>query len=248
MTAQSRKHGILYGIGVGPGDPELLPVKAARLLGQVDTVFAAASTKNRYSLAVDIARRYIPETTRVEMLRFPMTADRRKKEAAWRGNAERIITAVSSGQRVAFLTLGDPLTYSTYGYVLRYIRSRSPHLPVQTVPGITSYQAAAACLNVPLVEGEESLLLVSGAQGGDRLRSLSKKPETVVFLKAYRNAADINAALSESGEYEHRVGISRCGHPDQEIIEDIEILGDRRPDYWTLIIAKRKKPNGPFPG
>lgn len=247
MTAQS-KHGILYGIGVGPGDPELVPVKAARLLAQVDTVYTAASTKNRYSLAVRIAQRYIPDTTRVEMLHFPMTTDRTEKERAWRRNAEQIIDAVEAGRRVAFLTLGDPLTYSTYGYVLRYIRSHATHLAVETVPGITSYQAAAACLNVPLVEGEESLLLVSGAQGGDRLRGLSKKPETVVFLKAYRNVADITAALAESGGYEHRVGISRCGQPDQEIIEDIEILKAKRPDYWTLIIAKRKKPNGPFPG
>lgn len=247
MTGSS-KHGILYGIGVGPGDPELVPVKAARLLAQVDTVYTAASTKNRYSRAVDIARRYIPDNTRVEMLHFPMTMDRREKERAWQGNAEQIIDAVEAGRKVAFLTLGDPLTYSTYGYVLRYIRSHSPHLPVETVPGITSYQAAAACLNVPLVEGEESMLLVSGAQGGDRLRGLSQKPETVVFLKAYRNVADITAALAESGAYEHRVGISHCGQPEQEIIEDVETLKTKRPDYWTLIIAKRKKPNGPFPG
>ncbi len=242
------KNGILYGIGVGPGDPELVPVKAARLLAQVDTVYTAASTKNRYSRAVGIARRYIPDGTRVEMLHFPMTSDRGEKERAWRRNAERIIDAVQAGRQAAFLTLGDPLTYSTYGYVLRYIRSHAPHLAVETVPGITSYQAAAACLNVPLVEGEESMLLVSGAQGGDRLRGLSQKPETVVFLKAYRNVADITAALSESGAYEHRVGISRCGQPEQEIIEDIETLKSKRPDYWTLIIAKRKKPDGPFPG
>jgi precorrin-2/cobalt-factor-2 C20-methyltransferase len=247
MTAQ-RKHGILYGIGVGPGDPELVPVKAARLLGQVDTIYTAASTKNRYSLAVGIAERYIPDTTRVEVLSFPMTRDRDEKERAWQKNAEQVIAAIEVGRRTAFLTLGDPLTYSTYGYVLRYIRSRAPHLAVETIPGITSYQAAAACLNVPLVEGEESLLLVSGAHGGDRLRKLSEKPETVVFLKAYRNVRDITAALEESGLYEHRVGISRCGKPDQEIIEDIDTLKEKRPDYWTLILAKRKKPNGPFPG
>lgn len=242
------KNGILYGIGVGPGDPELIPVKASRILGQVDTIYTAASTKNRYSLAVGIAKAYIPDTTRVEMLHFPMTRERDEKERAWQKNAEQIMGAVKNGSRVAFLTLGDPLTYSTYGYLLRYIRSRAPRLPVETVPGITSYQAAAACLNVPLVEGEESLLVVSGAQGGDRLRHLSEKPETVVFLKAYRNVEDITSALEESGVYEHRVGISRCGQPEQRIIEDVDVLKKNRPDYWTLIIAKRKKPNGPFPG
>lgn len=245
---RQNKYGILYGIGVGPGDPELIPVKAVRILGQVDTIYTAASTKNRYSLAVGIAKTFIPDTTSVEMLHFPMTKDRDEKERAWRKNAEQIMADVKNGSRVAFLTLGDPLTYSTYGYLLRYIRSRAPHLPVETVPGITSYQAAAACLNVPLVEGEESLLVVSGAQGGDRLRHLSEKPETVVFLKVYRNVEDITSALEESDVYEHRVGISRCGQSDQRIIEDVEVLKKNRPDYWTLIIAKRKKPNGPFPG
>ncbi len=245
MQAQSYP-GTLYGIGVGPGDPELVPVKSARILGQVDIVYTAASTKNDYSLAVQIAREFIPATTRVEKLHFPMTHDHGTKKRAWRDNARQIISGLEKGESAAFLTLGDPLTYSTYGYLLRYIRSQAPDIPVATIPGITSYQAAAACLNLPLVEGEESLMVVSGARGGQRLRQMSRKPETVVFLKAYRNVDDISAAIAESDCYEHHVAVSRCGRPDQRVIQDIDTLSSQRPDYWTLIIAKRKKRNGPY--
>jgi precorrin-2/cobalt-factor-2 C20-methyltransferase len=112
------------------------------------------------------------------------------------------------------------------------------------VPGITSYQAAAARLNTPLVEGEESLMIVSGVKGGNRLRELCAKPENIVFLKAYRNVTDIKAAIDESGKYPSCVGVKSCGHPDEEIIKDIEELSRRDPDYWTLILTKQATNNG----
>ncbi len=238
------KTGTLFGIGVGPGDPDLITLKAAKILGRVQVVFAAASSKNSYSLAVNIARAHIPDSTPVRMLRFPMTRDKAETRAAWSEHAQTIIRELEHGNDVAFLTLGDSLTYSTYGYILRLIRESVPYIEVQTVPGITSYQAAAACLNTPLVEGEETLMVVSGAKGGDRLRQLSIKPENVVFLKAYRNVSDISCALNECGSYLTCVGVKNCGQSNEEIIPDMNDLCRRAPDYWTLIIAKNKRENG----
>jgi precorrin-2/cobalt-factor-2 C20-methyltransferase len=234
--------GTLYGIGVGPGDPELLPLKAVRLLGEVDVVFAASSTKNSYSLAMDIAGPHIPETTPVVRLAFPMTRDRSETQKAWEEHARTIIDRLDKGENAAFITLGDPTTYSTYGYVLQNLRALRPDLPVETVPGITSYQASAARLNLPLVEGEESLLITSGVQGGQRLREMDNPPENIVFLKAYRNAADICDALEENGLVENSVGISRCGLPEEEIIRDVCDFRKRPPGYWTIILAKRNRP------
>jgi precorrin-2/cobalt-factor-2 C20-methyltransferase len=99
-------------------------------------------------------------------------------------------------------------------------------------------------LNTPLVEGEESLMIVSGVKGGNRLRELGAKPENIVFLKAYRNVTDIKAAIDESGKYPSCVGVKSCGHPDEEIIKDIEELSRREPDYWTLILTKQATNNG----
>ncbi len=242
MTTQ--KTGTLYGIGVGPGDPELMTLKSTRILSQVDVVYAAASTKNPYSLAVSIAKPHIPVTTAVHMLSFPMTRDRNVTQKAWQENARIIVETVEQGKDAAFLTLGDAMTYSTFGYILKYIQRDAPHVPVETVPGITSYQAAAACLNTPLVEGEESLLITSGVQGGDRIRSLPQKPETLVLLKAYRNIKDIAAALQEADMGENCVCVSNCGLDTQRVVRGVKDLNGRPPDYWTLIIAKRPREHG----
>jgi precorrin-2/cobalt-factor-2 C20-methyltransferase len=231
--------GTLYGIGVGPGDPDLLTFKAARILGRVDVIFTAASAKNNHSIAVEIARPHIPPGTAVRRLPYPMTRDRAALRAAWQANARTLITELDAGRDVAFLTLGDPLTYSTFGYTLKYVRAAAPHVPVETVPGITSYQAAAAALNVPLVEGEEALLIMSGVKGGDRLRQLTITPENVVFLKSYRNVRGIAGAIEEAGMLPNSFGVRNCGHDDQEIVRDIRALAEMPPHYLTLIIAKR---------
>jgi precorrin-2/cobalt-factor-2 C20-methyltransferase len=238
------KTGTLYGIGVGPGDPDLITIKAVKILSRVDIVLAAASTKNNHSLALNIARQHIPENTAVKMLRFPMTRDKHETRNAWRSHAETILEEIEHGKNVAFITLGDAMTYSTFGYLMKHVQKTAPQVEIQTVPGITSYQAAAARLNTPLVEGEESLMVVSGAGGGNRLRELAGKPENVVFMKAYRNVGDIKDAIDEVGSYPSSVGIKNCGHPDEEIIPDIKELSERLPDYWTLIIAKQNSKNG----
>jgi precorrin-2/cobalt-factor-2 C20-methyltransferase len=159
-------YGTLYGIGVGPGDPDLIPLKSVKIINRVDVVFAASSTKNNHSQAVTIAAPHIPENSDVRLLPFPMTKDQAEKEACWQAHARTIITELEMGRDVAFLTLGDSLTYATYGYVLKYVLAMAPGAPVVTVPGITAYQAAAARVNRPLVEGEESLLVLSGVEGG----------------------------------------------------------------------------------
>jgi precorrin-2/cobalt-factor-2 C20-methyltransferase len=238
-----KKTGTLYGIGVGPGDPELITLKAVRILGRVGIVFAAASSKNNHSLALAIAREHIPETTPVEVLHFPMTRDPSETHPAWEKNAARIAAELDAGRDAAFLTLGDSLTYSTFGYLIARVKACAPSARVETVPGITSYQAAASRLNTTLAEGEGSLMITSGAMGGDRLRLLSDKPDTVVFLKAYRNLEDICAALEESGQYPYCVAVKNCGHPGEEIMMNLEELCRQQPDYWTLLIAKKKPPH-----
>jgi precorrin-2/cobalt-factor-2 C20-methyltransferase len=137
------------------------------------------------------------------------------------------------------------MTYSTYGYVLQYVKKIAPDVPVISVPGITSYQACAASLNTPLVEGEESLLIVSGVNGGACLRKFAVVPENLVFMKAYRNVKDIAATLDEIGLLNNSVAIKNCGLPDQEIIRDIRILKTCPPNYWTLVMAQQKKSDDP---
>ena len=240
----NEKLGKLYGIGVGPGDPDLLTLKAVKVLQQVSVVFTAASSKNDYSLALEIARPHIPADARIHPLAFPMTRDIGAKQAAWAANADIVADYLQQGRDAAFLTLGDSLTFSTFGYLLRQIGERYPDIPVETVPGITSYQAAAAALNMPLVEGEESLLVLSGAEGGNRLREQIFQPDNVVFMKAYRNVPSICEALDEAGMLGQAAGVVSCSLPGEELVRDVKTLLHREPNYWTLIIAKKSPANG----
>ncbi len=236
-----QKTGKFFGIGVGPGDSELISLKAVRILGSVHTIFAASSTKNSHSIAMRTARPHFPETTPVIRLSFPMTRDRKILEECWRQNAATIIKELEKGKDVAFITLGDPLTYSTYGYVVREMKKIASHVEIQTIPGIASYQAAAALIDVPLAEGEESLLILSGAKGGEHLRRLGTQVDNIVMLKTYRHFQDIYSVLEEMNLVESTVCIRSCGQPDEKIITDIREIADRKQNYFTLLIIKNEK-------
>ncbi len=230
--------GKLYGIGVGPGDPELITLKAVRAIEKADVIFTAASSKNSYSLAVEIATPHISDSARIEILGFPMTKDEGITEAAWMENAETIAKALKQGLNAVFLTLGDPITYSTFGYILKKMKLVMPEANIETIPGITSFHAASARLNRILVEGEESLLLTSGAFGGSQLRQMGDI-ENVAIVKAYKNIGDINQALKEKELFQKGVAVSHCGREKEAVYEDLDALEARKPDYWTLILASK---------
>lgn len=234
-------YGTLYGIGVGPGDPDHITLKAVKAISSVDVIFTASSNKNSYSLAVQIAAPHIPKNVPVQQLAFPMCKDMDVLEAAWEKNAQIVAGALEQGKNAAFLTLGDCLTYSTYGYLARHIRRLLPEAMLVAVPGITSYQAAAARTNRQLVEGEESLVIMSGVKGGHRFREIANHTENAVFLKAYRNVSDICLALNENGWVDDSVGVVSCGLPEEKVVNDLSDFKKSQPDYWTLILAGRKK-------
>ncbi|WP_027371606.1 precorrin-2 C(20)-methyltransferase [Desulfovermiculus halophilus] len=242
-TNPSHQQGALYGIGVGPGDPDLIPVKAVKILQTVDVIFTASSTKNEHSLAVRVAAPHLPQGIPVHNLPFPMSRDRETVRAAWEENAGRVLGHLNQGQSAAFLTMGDPLTYSTFSYLLRTLHNLDPQVSITTIPGITSYQAAAAATNTPLVEGEENLLLLSGVKGGNGIRhSSAMQADTVVFLKAYKKCAHIVHSLEECGRLHSSLGVVRCSFPDQEVVRDLSQLAQKAPKYWTLILSRKKDP------
>ncbi len=230
---------MLYGIGVGPGDPDFITLKAVKILSRVDMVFAASSAKNSHSQAAEIVKPHLKASVPIQILPFPMTRSRQTMEAAWQDNAETVIQELEQGKNVAFITLGDCMTYSTYGYLLRSIRKLAPHIEICSIPGITSYQAAAARINTPLVEGEESMTLLSGIMGGDKFREIRDRTDNVVFLKAYKNAGDIVTALDEAGMAEKSVGVVKCGLEGEQIVRNVNVFQEEKPEYWTLIIAKK---------
>lgn len=230
--------GKLYGIGVGPGDPDLVTVKAVKILKAISVIFAASSTKNDYSLAENIVRKYVPEAC-VQTLPFPMASDLNVLREAWERNARAVLRILDSGQDVAFVTLGDPMTYSTFSYLLRTVRELNPNTNVEITPGITSYQAAASMANIPLVEGEESLVILSGARGSDKLLRTVKKADNIVVLKTYKSFDEIYDTLENLDLLDRSTFFSKIGLPGEEMIRDVRTLKSATTSYLSLIIINR---------
>ncbi len=234
------KTGTLYGIGVGPGDPDLITLKAVKALQEVDVVFTAASSKNSYSIAVEIVAPHLKEGIPITRLDFPMTRDRRVLDTAWRRNASMVREVLEQGRDAALITLGDPMTYSTFGYLMRTLEQERPGLPIRVIPGITSYQAGAASAGRVLAEGEESLTVISGAMGPEKLREVIHHTENVVMLKVYRNYREIMEAVRDLGLAPHSVLVSRCGFDGERILTRLDELPDEVPPYLSLLLIKKK--------
>lgn len=215
----------IYGIGVGPGDKELITLKGYNLIRTCDYVFLPSSKGN--SLAGKIVSDYIVDKKVVE-IEFPMGEDNEERYI----NAAIKINEILGGDEVGvFLTLGDPMTYSTYLYLLFQLKKMD--LNVETIPGITSFNAAASRLSLPLTLKNESFYLADGMLDEEIL----KKVDTVCVLKIIKNKLDIMDKLTKHGfEY---VCVKRCTQDNETIIyEKSEILKDN--DYMSLIYARRK--------
>lgn len=191
-TLDGTEQGILYGIGLGPGDPKLVTVRAAEILRSVDAVAFPAGGR-----AEAVAREYMRSDAEVLSLDLPMTKDRNRLENAWDRACERLAAQTRAGRSVAYLCLGDSLLYGSFGYLpVRYPG------PVEVVPGVISPVAAAAKLHLPLVEGSEMLTLVpDGSDTGLLRRALSLGGATVIMKPSLLSEASIRL-LRETGALE----------------------------------------------
>jgi len=232
--------GTLYGIGVGPGDPGLITLKAVDILKRVDVVFTASSTKNHYSLAMNIASKFVPKHVPAFLLKFPMTRDRERLEKAWDRNAKEILGHIRKGKDVAYITIGDPMTYSTFGYVMQAIQRLDPFVPISIVPGITSYHAAAAVSRHIIAEAEESFTVVSGALGAKQLRRIIHHTDNVVMLKVYRSYKEILDEIDRLGLTGSTKLISRCGLEGEHIVDNLDRCRNKMPPYLSLLLIKKR--------
>lgn len=221
----------LYGIGVGPGDPELLTLKALRLI-QENQVIALPAAKAQDSVAYQIVKGACPEIDEKELVAvpMPMTKDPEVLKKSHDDAAETVKRYLDAGQNVVFLTLGDPTVYSTYMYVHHRIEEMG--YPVEIVSGITSFCAVAARLNKSLVEKAEPLHVIPASYQIDEALKL---PGTKVLMKAGKKMADVKRQLKESGA--RAVMIENCGMPDEKIYGSAEEIPEKA-GYYSLIIVK----------
>lgn len=234
------KKGTLYGIGVGPGAADLLTVRAVRVLKTVDVILAAASPRNDYSRALETARPHLRAGVEVLRLEFPMTHDRQLLRQAWDVAATATERVLRQGKDAAFLTIGDPLIYSTFGYLSRTLSRRAPDLAVEVVPGITSFQAAAARTGTILCEGRESLLILPGINDARTLEHGLTQVDSAVILKAYRNFPAIRQVLEQTGYKADSLFASHVAMAGEQFTRDLDSLPDV-PPYLSLVLAHRHR-------
>lgn len=230
--------GHFYGIGVGPGDPELLTYKAVRILGEVDCVAFPVTGKGRESTACRIAGRFIRPGADLVEIDFPMTHDRARLEEAWAAARRAVQERLDAGQSTAFLTLGDPMLYSTYIYLYQHLEEAG--YPVSTVPGITSFSAAAAAAGMPLAFGGEKVALLPGAAAEGLKAGDLAAFETVVLFKVARSYERLVALLEAEGRLPGSVLVVSCGHPEERVITDLRAVSGADLSYFSLIISRKE--------
>ena len=225
--------GKFYGVGVGVGDEEELTLKAVRILKNADVLVLPEAKKNEGSTAFEIVKEHIRENTEKLFLEFPMLEDIKEKEKSRRKNADIIKEELENGKNVVFLTIGDPMVFSTYTYILEYLEETDR---VETVPGITSFGSMASRLNIPLVIGDEDLKIVSLNKNTDIYKEIENNTN-VVFMKLSRNFERLKKALEDTGNIENSILISNCGKENEEIITDVAKA--EKVHYFSTLILKK---------
>lgn len=229
--------GKLYGVGVGPGDPELLTLKAVRVLKQVDYICVPQTGKDKESLALSIISKEIDCVGRIIKLYFPMTYKEDDLNQAWDKAAIKISKELKKGKDLAFITIGDPLLYSTYIYILNSLNKLIVNLRVETVPGITSINACTASCNLPLAENDENIAILSKA-AENQLEDIFNIFDNVVVMKLSRNYQQVYELLKRMELKENAVIISRCGLEREIHIKDLDSLKVDEIEYLSLLVSK----------
>ncbi|KXK25659.1 MAG: precorrin-2 C20-methyltransferase [Candidatus Brocadia sinica] len=231
------KPGNFYGIGLGPGDPELLTMKAIHIIQRADCIFVPKSDAKEDSLALEIVQDYVRGKRVTEQV-YPMTKDKSVLDSAWLKSAEEIRAEVINGNNVAYLTLGDPMTFSTYIYLLRQLNTLLPEHAIHTIPGITSYNAAACAANFPLLTGDERLAVIPVPKDITELRSIIEAFDTIVLMKVAKKLDEVIQLLEEMQLSENALFASYIGQRDAYLTCDIISLKGSGRGYMSVLIVK----------
>ncbi|MDF2654230.1 MAG: cobI [Bacillota bacterium] len=233
---QTRK-GKLYGVGVGPGDPELMTLKAVRLILECD-VIAIPSSGGEANVAFDIAKGAVPQMADKELLELsmPMIRDREKLKESHDQAANDVAEVLEQGKNVAFLTLGDPSIYSTYIYV--HNRLVNQGYDTEIIPGIPSFCAVAARLNEGLTEASEALHIIPASYAG--IEDALQLKGTRVLMKSGKSIGKIKTLIKELETPAEVKMVERCGMEGERVFQNLEAL-DEDAGYFSILVVKDEK-------
>lgn len=226
--------GIAYGVGVGPGDPEMMTLKACRLIREND-VIALPGKEPKETVAYQIAVQAVPELAEKELIPvyMPMVMDKKVQEENHRKGAKLIEQYLEQGKNVVYLTLGDSTIYCTFTYLQAIMEADG--YQTELVSGITSFCAAAARLNIPIVEWNEAMHVMPAVH---KLKEDLNLPGTYVLMKSASHMAEVKEILRKSGK--DVCMVQDCGMPSEKVYYSVDEIPDEA-GYFALIIAKDPK-------
>lgn len=232
------KKGKLIGIGVGPGDPELLTIKALNALKKVDVVCAPKSAASKPSLALSIVQVFLDERAdNYELLEplFPMIEDEKVLAEYWDNAAGQVAVKLDQGMDVAFVTLGDPAIYSTFSYLSKRIEDLK--FEVEIIPGITSFNGCAATAGIPLGEKDEIIVIVPKVD--ERLERILEYGDTFVVMKTSRHRDNLEKMVEQDLRNKDIISVQNCGLEDEKVFTDF--VKDKKYLSTTILKFKREK-------
>lgn len=240
--------GTFYIIGVGPGDPELLTLKGARILKECDVWLAPKAHQDGQSTALSIAEQAIgKKADKVVTHRFPMKQVFRNEAPdselleAWQDAARLVVDTLETGQDIAFPTLGDPAIYSTAFYVCEALQKCGEGVKVEVVPGVSAIGATAAVAQMPLCLGDEHLVVIPATFKDARIREVLEVCDSVAFMKVYKVMPKLIRLLEEVGLIDQAVLIEKTSLNDQKVWHDIREVADRELHYFSTMIIRKKR-------
>jgi precorrin-2/cobalt-factor-2 C20-methyltransferase len=240
--------GKLYVVGVGPGDPELLTLKAVRVLKQVPCLCVPKGREEGSSLALSIVEGTV-DLKGKEIIEafFPMKKTKSgipeakdgELEDRWNETVVNINKRLKQGIDVAFITIGDPTIYSTFFYLHDRLLALTPGMHIEIIPGVSSITAAAARAGLSLGLADEKIAVLPATYIGD-LRRMISEFDTIVLMKVYRVFDEIVKSLTEAGLAENATYISRAGMSEEAVIRNLKNVKKEDLNYFSLIIIRRR--------
>lgn len=236
--------GTLYCIGTGPGDPELITLKALRILQTAPVILVPRNASSGHTQAFDIIQQYVDASRQqIVPLDFPMTRERVKLEAAWDAASEVIAKVLAEGSDAVFPVLGDPLLYGTFNYILERASRYFPQARIEVVPGVTSIQAATAASLVPLSEAGERIAILPAIYEAsfEQLCQTFNEYDTVVLMKVGSALERLIPLLQSQDRLKSAVLVERLGLEGERIVKGEAIAGlqARQLHYFSLLIIKK---------
>ncbi|AMM92887.1 precorrin-2 C20-methyltransferase [Peribacillus simplex] len=231
--------GTLYGLGVGPGDPELITVKAFRVIQESPVIAYPKKRKGSKSYAHRIVEIYIrPEEKEMLGLVFPMTKDQAILDREWNGTVEKVWQKLYEGKDVAFVTEGDPLLYSTFIHMMKLMQELHPEVEIKTVPGISSFNGSASRLGIALADGDDHVAIVPARDDYEAMRKAIEDHDAVVFIKVAK-VIDLMITVLKDLNLLEKASVVTKVTSDEEVIWKVSELEGLELEYLTLMVVRK---------